>query len=63
MKYINDFETNNIKEMPVVLDERSGMPKFTSSYLKAKRCMICNKIVFANYEFLDYECMKCRINP
>lgn len=60
MKYKNDYETDNLKEMPVVLDDRSGMPKFTSQGLRARQCIKCSKYLFANYEFFDYECMICR---
>ena len=60
MKYLNDYETDSIKEMPVILDERSGVPKFTKDALKARRCSMCNKVYFANYDPLDYECFVCR---
>ena len=60
MKELNDFETQNTRDIHVVMDERSGFPKFIGSILKAKRCIKCNKIAFAHYKFSDYECMRCR---
>lgn len=61
MQYINDFENTHLVELKEpVIDEKSGVPKFLICGVKARRCMKCDKICFANYKFLDYECMDCR---
>ena len=60
MDNINDFESSSIHGMEIALDDRSRMPKFAGSAIKARRCIKCNKIVFANSDANDYECMRCR---
>ena len=63
MKESNDFESNTMRELPVVVDVRSGTPKFPSSAIHATRCIKCQSVFFTNYpkmEYNDYECMKCR---
>ena len=58
MKYINDFETENYPEF-IGID---GMQAFAlKTGIKAVRCIKCDRIKFANYKHLDYECMRCRI--
>ena len=47
------------KENPIVLDERSGMPKFWDNGIKAKRCQKCNLVFFTNNS--DFEnCSDCK---
>ena len=61
MREINDFEVSSLKGLSdVTLDERSGMPRFISAFVRAVRCDLCDKIYFANSRKLFYECMKCR---
>ena len=50
MKYINDYEVDSLKEIPL----------FVGSAIRAVRCMHCNSIKYANYLGFDYECMSCR---
>ena len=52
MKEVNDFEVSSVKEVPLIV----------GTAVNAKRCIKCNKVIFANYpkELNDYECMKCR---
>ena len=61
MKYLNEFETTTLKDIEVVIDERSGTPRFIGSCVKARKCIKCNLLFFVNYTDFDYECMKCRI--
>lgn len=54
------IELDTVQSMPVIIDERSGYPKFTSMGMKAVRCVKCNKVVFSNYRLNDFECEKCK---